>query len=96
LVDFNFWKVIGLWSELLLTSQSLFNKCQKKANTNQEDSTPQSHPLQRLIENNYRGKIWLATAYSILNKIFDLAPPALIGMVDVVVKQEDSLIALGA
>jgi len=53
-----------------------------KANTNQEDSTPQSHPLQRLIDysHNYRGKIWLATAYSILNKIFDLAPPALIGI----------------
>ena len=55
-----------------------------------------SHPLQRLIDysHNYRAKIWLATAYSILNKIFDLAPPVLIGIaVDVVVKQEDSLIA---
>jgi len=55
-----------------------------------------SHPLQRLIDysHNYRDQIWLATACSILNKIFDLAPPALIGIaVDVVVKQEDSLLA---
>lgn len=36
----------------------------------------------------------LAIACSVLNKIFDLAPPALIGAaVDVVVKQEDSLLA---
>lgn len=58
--------------------------------------TRASHPLKRLIDysHNYRDKIWLATACSILNKIFDLAPPALIGIaVDVVVKQEDSLIA---
>lgn len=54
------------------------------------------HPLKRLIDysHNYRDKIWLATAYSILNKIFDLAPPALIGAaIDVVVKQQDSAIA---
>lgn len=43
---------------------------------------------------NYRTQIWQAIACSILNKIFDLAPPALIGAaVDVVVKQQDSLIA---
>jgi len=36
----------------------------------------------------------IASLYSILNKIFDLAPPLLIGAaVDVVVKQEDSLLA---
>ncbi len=54
------------------------------------------HPLQRLIDygQNYRQQIWLATVCSILNKIFDLAPPALIGVaVDVVVKQQDSIIA---
>lgn len=53
-------------------------------------------PLQRLINygHNYRVRIWQAIACSILNKIFDLAPPALIGIaVDVVVKKEDSLIA---
>ena len=55
-----------------------------------------AHPLKRLIDygHNYRVRIWQAIACSILNKIFDLAPPALIGAaVDVVVKQEDSLIA---
>ncbi len=42
----------------------------------------------------YRRQTWFAIAASILNKIFDLAPPALIGAaVDVVVKQQDSLIA---
>ena len=53
-------------------------------------------PLQRLINygHNYRPQIWQAIACSILNKIFDLAPPALIGAaVDVVVKRQDSLIA---
>ncbi|WP_199317719.1 ABC transporter ATP-binding protein [Richelia sinica] len=42
----------------------------------------------------YRQQIWLATCASILNKVFDLAPPALIGIaVDVVVKRQDSMIA---
>lgn len=57
---------------------------------------PAVHPLQRLIEygKDYRQQIWLATTYSILNKIFDLAPPVLIGVaVDVVVNQKDSIIA---
>ncbi|WP_225893983.1 ABC transporter ATP-binding protein [Atlanticothrix silvestris] len=54
------------------------------------------HPLQRLLDygHQYRQQIWLATGCSILNKLFDLAPPALIGIaVDVVVKQQDSIIA---
>ena len=54
------------------------------------------HPLKRLLEygHKYRKQIWQATACSILNKLFDLAPPALIGFaVDVVVKQQDSIIA---
>ncbi len=55
-----------------------------------------SHPLKRLIDytHNYRDQIRLAITCSTLNKVFDLAPPALIGIaVDVVVKQQDSLIA---
>lgn len=55
-----------------------------------------SYPLQRLLQysRKYRSSIWLATICSVLNKIFDLAPPALIGIaVDVVVKQQDSIIA---
>lgn len=54
------------------------------------------HPLPRLLKygRRYRLQIWLAVFCSILNKIFDLAPPAIIGAaVDVVVKQQDSLIA---
>ncbi|TAF03579.1 MAG: ABC transporter ATP-binding protein [Oscillatoriales cyanobacterium] len=42
----------------------------------------------------YRLQAWLATICSFLNKLFDLAPPALIGIaVDVVVKNQDSIIA---
>jgi ATP-binding cassette subfamily B protein len=55
-----------------------------------------AHPLQRLFDygQQYRQQIWLATCASILNKVFDLAPPALIGIaVDVVVKRQDSMIA---
>ncbi|TVP63939.1 MAG: ABC transporter ATP-binding protein [Nodularia sp. (in: Bacteria)] len=54
------------------------------------------HPLQRLLDygHEYRQQIWLAIGCSILNKLFDLAPPALIGIaVDVVVQQQDSIIA---
>lgn len=44
--------------------------------------------------NHHRQKVVLATACSVTNKIFDLAPPLLIGMaVDVVVKKQDSLLA---
>jgi len=55
-----------------------------------------NHPLKRLLAytRHYRGQIWLASLYSVLNKIFDLAPPALIGVaVDVVVQRQDSIIA---
>lgn len=54
------------------------------------------HPLQRLIHYGqpYRRHIWLATLCSILNKVFDLAPPILIGAaVDAVVKRENSFLA---
>jgi ATP-binding cassette subfamily B protein len=53
-------------------------------------------PLSRLWKYTHelRLKIIAASIVSVLNKIFDLAPPALIGAaVDVVVKQEESLIA---
>ncbi|MEA5465246.1 ABC transporter ATP-binding protein [Leptothoe sp. PORK10 BA2] len=55
-----------------------------------------NYPLQRLLTygQRYRRRIWLASLTSILNKLFDLAPPVLIGLaVDVVVKQQDSMIA---
>jgi ATP-binding cassette subfamily B protein len=53
-------------------------------------------PLSRLLGygQKYRTLIWQATACSVLNKLFDLAPPIVIGMaVDVVVQQEDSIVA---
>ncbi|WP_396426437.1 ABC transporter ATP-binding protein [Leptolyngbya sp. FACHB-261] len=54
------------------------------------------HPLQRLLRYSrpHRKQVWLATICSVLNKIFDLAPPALIGTaVDVVVQKQDSVLA---
>jgi len=53
-------------------------------------------PLLRLLTyaTAYRPQIWSAIACSILNTIFDLAPPYLIGIaIDVVVREENSLIA---
>ena len=47
------------------------------------------HPLSRLLSygDKYRVTIWQAATCSILNKLFDLAPPAIIGAaVDVVVQ----------
>lgn len=54
------------------------------------------HPLKRLGQyaQPYRLRLTIATIYSILNKVFDLAPPVLIGMaVDVVVAPEASFLA---
>lgn len=53
-------------------------------------------PLIRLLRYGraFRRHIWLATLFSVLNKLFDLAPPVLIGMaVDIVVNQQASVIA---
>ena len=53
-------------------------------------------PISRLLAHtkNHRFTMWLATLFSILNKIFDLAPPLLIGAaVDVVVKREESALS---
>jgi ATP-binding cassette, subfamily B, bacterial len=53
-------------------------------------------PLRRLMRYGaaHRRTTWLAATASVLNKIFDLAPPALIGAaVDVVVRREDSSLA---
>ena len=48
-----------------------------------------SHYMRR-----YRGRVWLATFFSFMNKVFDLAPELLIGVaVDIVVNQEDSLLS---
>ena len=55
-----------------------------------------AHPLSRLFDyaSEHRSRVWGAATCSVLNKIFDLAPPALIGAaVDIVVEREDSLMA---
>jgi ATP-binding cassette subfamily B protein len=59
------------------------------------EKSSQKSPLVRLISysHEYRTQTILASTCSILNKIFDLAPPILIGMaVDVVVEQENSFL----
>lgn len=53
------------------------------------------HPFLRLLDyaSAYKRRIGIATLYSVLGKIFDIAPPALIGVaVDIVVEQQDSLL----
>lgn len=70
-------------------------RSQKRKSPQRFRSQP-THPLKRLLAytRHYRRQIWLASLYSVLNKIFDLAPPALIGIaVDVVVQRQDSIIA---
>ena len=55
-----------------------------------------SHPLMRLLSQlrHHRGTVLLASICSILNKVWDLAPPVLIGMaIDGVAAQEDSFLA---
>ncbi len=53
-------------------------------------------PLKRLLRygRRFRRRVVAASACSVLNKLFDLAPPVLIGAaIDVVVQRQDSLIA---
>jgi ATP-binding cassette, subfamily B, bacterial len=55
-----------------------------------------THPMRRLVRYAapHRRRIWVASLCSVLNKIFDLGPPALIGAaVDVIVQQENSFLA---
>jgi ATP-binding cassette, subfamily B, bacterial len=54
------------------------------------------HPLARLWDHarGHRQQVAFATTCSVLNKLFDLAPPLLIGIaVDTVVERQDSLLA---
>jgi ATP-binding cassette subfamily B protein len=60
------------------------------------DTLQGQHPLRRLLAyaQNYRKQVVLGTIFSVLNKIFDLAPPALIGgAVDIVTRREDSFLS---
>ena len=64
--------------------------------TTQSPAPDAGTPLRRLIRyaRPHRRRVWLATLCSVLNKLFDLAPEALIGVaVDVVVRGGDSLVA---
>ena len=58
--------------------------------------TGSSHPLMRLLSHlrQHRGTVLLASLCSVVNKVWDLAPPVLIGMaIDVVATREDSFLA---
>jgi ATP-binding cassette subfamily B protein len=42
----------------------------------------------------HRGQVWLASLYSVLNKLFDVLPEILIGVaIDVIVRREESFVA---
>ena len=54
------------------------------------------YPSKRLFDygQKYKRQLWLAVGASVLNKLFDLAPPGLIGVaVNIAIRQEDSIIA---
>ncbi|MBD2488344.1 ABC transporter ATP-binding protein [Aulosira sp. FACHB-615] len=56
----------------------------------------QLSPLQRLLRygEKYRGQIYQASTYSVINTILDIAPPWLVGIaVDILVQQQNSVIA---
>ena len=58
--------------------------------------TGSTHPLMRLLSHlrQHRGTVLLASLCSVVNKVWDLAPPVLIGMaIDVVATREDSFLA---
>jgi len=65
-------------------------------NRERSGMTESSHPLMRLLSHlrHYRSMVLLASLCSVLNKVWDLAPPVLIGMaIDVVATREDSFLA---
>ncbi|MEO0661013.1 MAG: ABC transporter, partial [Planctomycetota bacterium] len=58
--------------------------------------TREAPPLVRLSRYaaRHRGRVRLGALFSVLNKLFDLAPPLLIGAaVDIVVEREESFLA---
>jgi ATP-binding cassette subfamily B protein len=60
------------------------------------DLSEQAGPLRRLLRyaRGHRRRIWAASACSVLNKLFDIAPEILIGVaIDVVVRGEQSFLA---
>jgi ATP-binding cassette subfamily B protein len=75
----------------------LFNIRRMQASASQSGPKPSTEqPLRRLLRyaSPHRKRIWLASLCSVLNKVFDLGPPLLIGIaVDVIVQGEDSFLA---
>jgi ATP-binding cassette subfamily B protein len=80
----------------------LFSRCtptyalKTVVKTTLSEASVQAAPLRRLIRHlePQRRLVYAAMGCSVLNKLFDLAPPALIGLaVDVVVRGKQSLLA---
>ncbi|MBW4477588.1 MAG: ABC transporter ATP-binding protein/permease [Tolypothrix brevis GSE-NOS-MK-07-07A] len=72
-----------------MTTLSTFHK-------NPDNHGKSSYPLQRLLNygSQYRRQIWLATLFTIINTILDLAPPWIAGIaIDIVVQKQESAIA---
>jgi ATP-binding cassette subfamily B protein len=72
-----------------VTTLSTFHK-------NPDNHGKSSYPLQRLLNygSQYRRQIWLATLFTIINTILDLAPPWIAGIaIDIVVQKQESAIA---
>ena len=68
----------------------------KETDPREPEALSDEPPLRRLwhYAGRYRRRVWLAIACSVTNKVFDLAPPVLIGAaVDIVVRREASLLA---
>ena len=66
------------------------------ASSAQAGASRSDHPLPRLwsYTGAHRPTVLRASAYSVINKVLDLAPPLLIGVaVDIVVQRQDSLLA---
>ncbi len=56
----------------------------------------EKNPIKRLLANlrDHKNLLYIASSFSILNKLFDLAPPALIGLsVDIVAREDKSWLA---
>lgn len=66
----------------------------RSLHSTQAHHSQQAHPIKRLLDygESYHKQVSWAIACSILNKVFDLAPSALIGTaIDIVVQQQNSL-----
>jgi len=75
--------------------QAKLGSSRSRSTASKQCRSPDNHPLKRLLDygQRYHKPVRWAIACSILNKVFDLAPSALIGTaVDVVVQQQNSVL----